>query len=113
MTDIMDRARELRQRVNWSSNEAVQHIADALLAAEQRGAERQREADARLAETFDGPGHIFRDGALPKGWLGCRNTIAAAIRGQPHSVTPILPAEQNGGSHSNQEPSEEKMRVSQ
>jgi hypothetical protein len=40
-----------------------------------------REA-AKLAETFDGPGHIFAPGGdadLPKGWAGCRRTIAAAI----------------------------------
>lgn len=61
MTDIMDRARELRQRVNWSSNEAVKEIADALLAAEQRGAERQRE---RIAQRYDAAADEFDKQAI-------------------------------------------------
>lgn len=49
---IMEEAAALRRAVVWQSNEAVEHIARALAAAEQRGAEKERERCAKVAEKF-------------------------------------------------------------
>lgn len=65
-------ARSLRSAVLWESNSSVEHIALALLAAEKRGKEEERERCATIAETAETP----EDGEY---WIA--NRIAAAIRG--------------------------------
>ena len=69
---IWDAARALRNAVLWESNSSVEHIARALLAAEKRGKEDERERCAKIAETAETP----EDGEY---WIA--NRIAAAIRG--------------------------------
>lgn len=48
-----DAARSLRSAVLWESNSSVEHIAQALLAAEKRGKEEERERWKPAAVYFD------------------------------------------------------------
>lgn len=53
------------------------------------------EEAAKAAETFSGPGDIFAPGDddnLPKGWAGCRRTIAVAIRSLKTTTPEPTPA---------------------
>lgn len=78
MTDlpehIMDEAAALRRAVVWQSNEAVEHIARALAAAEQRGRE---EAIQRFSDWFD----AFVNG--PAKTADFDDLAAAIRRGEP------------------------------
>lgn len=76
--DIMAEARALRCAVVWESNAAVEVIARALAAAEQRGAERERERCAKVAE--DMPVLEPASNIYIMGWGGARAFIADAIR---------------------------------
>jgi hypothetical protein len=69
--EIMDEAKLLRNTVLWASNSSIIAIAKALLAAEQRGAERERE---RLRPLLEGQSMVKMDGLT--GYL----SDAAAIR---------------------------------
>jgi hypothetical protein len=66
--EIMDEAKMLRNTVLWASNSSIEAISLAILAAEQRGAERERERAAKIADAHS---ECERD---------CGDVIAAAIR---------------------------------
>lgn len=82
MTDLTDRARALRERVNWNSNESVAAIAEAMAEAEKRGAEREREACLREVTAREPRSFMDDDGCLQEGKPRARTAaeIEAALR---------------------------------
>lgn len=73
---VMSEAKALCTAVNFEGVHAAETVARALLAAELRGREQQKQADARIAET------IFPNGKLKSQQVAhvCGNRIAHAIR---------------------------------
>lgn len=81
MVDIVEHARKLRADLCDQLPNGVGNTIDALIAevtaAEQRGAERQRERDAKLAENH------FGDRADMQSYAAAGQRIAQAIRQEP------------------------------